>query len=208
MRGRLIVFEGLDGTGKSTAARLLADCLGAVLLDTPGAALRPLRATIEAGLGHDPLALELFYAATVRAVGWQARELNELGLDVVIDRYWLSTLAYAGHRGPCLRLDELASCIPAADQTFLLTLPHQVRVERMVQRGLDPNDRATMDPLVAMSIEAGLRTLLGHALAGRGQEVSVIDQSPEQVVARMLAELDDAVGPRVAPPGQVHLFPV
>ncbi|HBL08628.1 MAG TPA: hypothetical protein DDZ64_06055, partial [Acidimicrobiaceae bacterium] len=34
--GRLIAFEGADGTGKSTQARLLADRLGAVLTREPG----------------------------------------------------------------------------------------------------------------------------------------------------------------------------
>ena len=36
-RGRLVALEGVDGSGKSTQAEILAESLGAVLTFEPGA---------------------------------------------------------------------------------------------------------------------------------------------------------------------------
>ena len=74
---RLIVFAGLPGTGKSTLARMVAECFGAVWLrvDTLEASL------LKAGI---PQSFETGLAAYIAARDLAAVQL-ELGRDVVID---------------------------------------------------------------------------------------------------------------------------
>ena len=69
--GRLLVLEGLDGSGKTTLARALADHLGAVPCTTPDPRLRAVRQVVDEALAADPLAGPLFYASTVLAASAQ-----------------------------------------------------------------------------------------------------------------------------------------
>ena len=108
MRPRFVVVEGLDGTGKSTLARNLSEALGGELMSTPGPIGRRFRAELLAEI-RDEAARALFYAATVRNAGAIARHRVAMGHWVVMDRYWLSTVAYAKARGASLPWDALAT---------------------------------------------------------------------------------------------------
>ena len=99
-----ITFEGLDGSGKSTQARLLAQHLGAegrevVTTREPGGT--PLgervREVLLHGDGMTPWAeAALFAAARAELVARVIRPAVERGADVVCDRYLDSSLAYQG----------------------------------------------------------------------------------------------------------------
>ena len=104
--GVLIAFEGGDGTGKSTQARLLADWLRAdqghevVLTREPGATpvgvrLREVLLGHETDLGARAEAL-LFAADRAHHVGTLVRPALERGAIVVTDRYMDSSIAYQG----------------------------------------------------------------------------------------------------------------
>jgi len=117
--GRFIVFEGGEGSGKSTQAALLAEDLDALLTRQPGgtaigARLRELLlAAPEAGsgAGEAPMAerAEALLMAADRAqhVAEVLVPTLQSGRDVVCDRYIPSTLAYQG-AGRGLDVDELA----------------------------------------------------------------------------------------------------
>ncbi len=141
-RGRFIVLEGGEGSGKSTQAGLLAARLGAVLTHEPGgtevgARIRAI--VLDPGLGSplDPRAEALLMAAD------RAQHVAEViapalarGDDVVSDRFTGSTLAYQGFaRG--LDVDELARISAWAtaglepDVVLLLDVPPEVAVPRM-----------------------------------------------------------------------------
>ena len=102
-----ISLEGIDGSGKSTQARLLAETLGpeTVLIREPGgtdSAERIRELLSDSSLDLDPLAeLLLFCAARADLVSRVIRPALESGLDVVSDRFSDSSVAYQGAaRGP------------------------------------------------------------------------------------------------------------
>jgi dTMP kinase len=52
-----------------------------------------------------------------------------------MDRYWLSTLAYARARGVVIDLSDVEAVVPAPDLTILLTLDEDERMRRIRDRG-------------------------------------------------------------------------
>lgn len=110
--GRLIAFEGGEGTGKSTQAARLAARLGAVLTREPGGTAlgsRVRELVLGRGAGDpDPRAETLLMAADrAQHVVEVIRPALGEGRDVVTDRYSGSTFAYQGY-GRGFDLDDLA----------------------------------------------------------------------------------------------------
>jgi dTMP kinase len=97
-----ISLEGIDGSGKSTQARLLAEALGpqALLVREPGgtdSAERIRELLADPAVELDPLAeLLLFCAARADLVSRVIRPALESGRDVVSDRFSDSSVAYQG----------------------------------------------------------------------------------------------------------------
>ncbi len=146
-RGCFVTVDGLDGTGKSTLVRNLARALGAEVWATPGAAMEPHRRAVLEALGDHQTARALFYAATVAAEGQRAVEAARQGRRVVMDRYWLSTLAYARARGCGADLEALQGELARPDASLVVTLDEPVRQERMRTRGaLTEADAETLSP--------------------------------------------------------------
>jgi dTMP kinase len=97
-----ISLEGIDGSGKSTQAKLLADALGpeTLLIREPGgtdAAERIRELLADPSLELDPFAeLLLFSAARADLVSRVIRPALEAGKTVVADRFADSSVAYQG----------------------------------------------------------------------------------------------------------------
>lgn len=136
------MFEGGEGSGKSTQAALLAERLGAVLTREPGGTEigRRIRALVlDPSVGDElDVRAEALLMAADRAqhVAEVIRPALGRGADVVSDRFTGSTLAYQGFaRG--LPVDELA-CLSSwatgglePDVVVLLDLPAEVAALRM-----------------------------------------------------------------------------
>ena len=133
-----VSLEGIDGSGKSTQAKLLAEALGpdALLVREPGgtAAAERVRELLADGeLELDPMAeLLLFCAARADLVQRVIRPALRAGRDVVSDRFSDSSAAYQGAgRGLGIdlaeRLSEAAAGGLGPDLTVLLAIePEQV----------------------------------------------------------------------------------
>ena len=129
----LITFEGLDRSGKTTQAQLLADALGpdAVLVREPGGTpvaerIRDLVKDLDVTLS--PIAETLLFgAARAELVATVIRPALAQDRVVICDRYVDSTVAYqGGARGLGIdRVEELNEWITEGlepDLTFLLEL--------------------------------------------------------------------------------------
>ena len=155
-RGTFLSLDGLDGTGKSTQCRLLADWLRArgyavtTCADPGGTALgEQLRAILLHHRGHVAPACEalLFLASRAQLVAEVIRPALDAGGVVVSDRFLLATVVYQGHAGgldPALlwQVGLLAAGGLEPDLTLVLDLPPAVAVAR---RGR-PADRLERRP--------------------------------------------------------------
>jgi len=131
-----VTFEGIDGSGKTTQAELLAESLradGADVVATrePGGTVvgeRIRELLLGAGPRISPWAeTALFAAARAQLVDEVIRPALDRGVDVVCDRYVDSSLAYQGiARGlgvePVLELNLGATQGLLPDRTFLVVL--------------------------------------------------------------------------------------
>ena len=138
-----VTFEGLDGSGKSTQAELLADELRGrgrqvVLTREPGGTElgERVRELLLAGGDVSPWAeAALFAAARAELVERVIRPALGRGADVVCDRYVDSSLAYQGiARGlgveRVLELNRPAIGGLLPDRTFLLLVDAELAGER------------------------------------------------------------------------------
>ncbi len=148
---RFIVFEGGEGSGKSTQAARLSDRLSAVLTREPGgtaigAALRTILLDART-TGLDDRAEALLMAADrAQHVAEVVRPALAAGRHVVSDRYIGSTLAYQGF-GRGLPVDDLrrlsnwAAGGLAPDVVVLLDVPRELGSTRAAGRADPEPDR-------------------------------------------------------------------
>lgn len=136
-----VSLEGIDGSGKSTQARLLAEALGpeAVAIREPGgteAAERIRGLLADPSVALDPLAeLLLFLAARADLTERVIRPALEAGRDVVADRFSDSSVAYQGAArglgvGEVIGLCETATDGLWPDLTLLLRVDPELGLGR------------------------------------------------------------------------------
>lgn len=147
-----ITFEGMEGSGKSTQARLLYERLQArgypvILTREPGGTrIGELIRRILVDLQHTEMAPTtetlLFAAARAQLVSELIRPYLETGGIVLCDRYADSTYAYQGY-GLGRDLQELAAIIKIA--TSGLTPDLTIYLDLTPEEGLERKRRAKME---------------------------------------------------------------
>lgn len=187
-----ISLEGVDGSGKSTQAGLLAAALGpeTVAIREPGgtAAAERIRALLaDPGLELEPLAeLLLFLAARADLVERVVRPALAAGRDVVADRFSDSSVAYQGAArglgvGEVIGLCETATDGLWPDLTLLLRSDPELALGRA-----EGEDRFEAEGLELQRAVAAAYEEIAVIASDR---VVVIDAggSVEEVHARVIA---------------------
>ena len=153
-----IVFEGGDGSGKSTQARNLSQRLRrrsipVLLTREPGGTPsgESIRRLLKGQRSLRPMSeLLLFEAARAQLVESVIRPGLDGGTTTICDRYTASTVAYQGHgRGLDLaliqQLNEMATGGLVPDLTVLLDLSPLVGLSRRGAAGNDPFENAPQE---------------------------------------------------------------
>lgn len=184
-RGRFVVLEGLDGAGTTSqasrlVARLLAAGRRAHLTAEPsggpfGSGIRQvLTGRIGGGPGpFDRKALALLFAADrldhLRA---EVEPRLAAGVDVVCDRYVLSSLAYQSLDAPMAWIAEVNRFAPAPDVTLFLRVRPEVALGRREAASTGTVDLFERLPLQRKIARAYEKALVDH---GRRHRVVELD---------------------------------
>ncbi len=173
-RGGLVAFEGIDGCGKTTQARLLAERLGALLTFEPGgtrlgSSLRGLLLDRDQPPVDERTEALLMAADRAQHVAEVVRPALDDGRWVVTDRFSASTLAYQGY-GRGMAQAELAGLIEWAtrglspDLTVLVDVPVDEAAAR--RRGTDQDRFELQGSRFQQRVADGYHRLAEEASAG------------------------------------------
>lgn len=192
-KGRLIAFEGIDGTGKSTQIALLAEWLQQKGLDvvvtrepTDGVYGQRIRHLYQdRGSVSFQEELDLFLADRREHVEQLILPSLAQGKIVLTDRYYFSTAAYQGVHGfdpeDIVRQNEAFAPVP--DLVILITLQPQEAVMRI--------ERYRHEVLNQFEQEEGLRQVakvfagLNYGCIKRVEGSGAVDAVHQQVIAQV-----------------------
>src|SRR3990172_594249 len=198
MAGSLITVEGVEGSGKTTQCRLLAEWLrgqGHRVSETSEPDGSPIGAAGRAIFEQDGLpplteAL-LFMAPPPPHVAQVITPALNAGDIVVLDRYADATLAYQGHgRGLDLQtireLNALATGGVVPDLTLLLDLDPGVGLERLGGRARDAFER--------LDLAFHEKVRQGYLELAREEKNRIVVLDAQQPLDWLRAEIRKAVG--------------
>jgi dTMP kinase len=190
--GLFIVFEGVEGSGKTTQINRLKDWLTTVQTAPVVQTREPggtelgtqIRSLLLDAKNHDPIAdraeLLLFAADRAQHIEQLVRPKLENGAIVLCDRFTTSTIAYQGYgRGLDVTMIQALNAIATAgivpDLTIWLDLDPAVGLRRA-------HDRGVVNRMDSESLEFHRRVRQGYCsvaaeLAQRGDQLLRIDAS-------------------------------
>ena len=133
-----IVLEGIDSSGKSTLATMIAARCNGITYATPPEKYRKLRKHVDASSS-----LQKHYNFYHDAVTEASSEINAIlssGKTVVCDRYWLSTLVY--HRAGKMVIEGSDfSRLVQPDLTVLLLVGPEEQIRRYREHEVESGNR-------------------------------------------------------------------
>jgi dTMP kinase len=145
LSGKLIAFEGIDTSGKSTQARMLAKRLidaGLPVVSTGEPGGTPIGNAVRSILLSRRYESLLPFSELLLFIVSRAQNTHEVilpalreGKTVVASRYRMSSVAYQGYgreidRALIQSLNETAACGLHPDVTFLIDIPADVALRR------------------------------------------------------------------------------
>jgi dTMP kinase len=191
MKGRFVVFEGIDGAGKTTQATLLLEELQrrgikAEKIREPGATWvgERIRALLLDNASQMDTVCELFLymAARAQLVQEKIRPLLNQGTWVVCDRYLYSSAAYQGEAGGIgignvMKVGEVAIDGAVPDRVFLLDMEPGAAARRTPEKQADRIEKRGLE--YQNKVRKGFRKL--KRWLGRSLVILDASRPPEEI---------------------------
>lgn len=187
-KGRLIVFEGVDGAGKTTMIKNVVKALEKrnifpFLFRGPGGTSfgeNVRDAIFKSGTEPCNLAVALaMMASHVQVFNEKAVPMVEDGSVIILDRFMESTMSYQGHDDSVKNIvKELIKMTVPSDFpviTFVIDIPIEVALERLSSRGVE-----NFFDSKAVEFYTGIRTRLLSRMAELkedGQQIHVVNNN-------------------------------
>ena len=194
-RGLLIVFEGIDGSGKSTQCRMLADLLNKkgianISLAEPtrgkwGMKIRQLLAKGRNGISSNE-ELEWFMNDRREDVKQNIEPALKAGKVVLMDRYYFSTAAYQGALGfdpEKIRVDN-ERFAPIPDRVLIFHNSPEKSLERIESSREEKSAFEKRDYLIEVQT-------IFKSFTGPNIRFVSSDSSLEKVYEQVLCEVQD-----------------
>lgn len=149
MRKVIIAIEGIDGAGKTTQAKILKKELekrgyDVIRLSEPTKGKWGKKIKELSSRGKNPSTkelFELFFLDRKEDVNKNIIPALKKGQMVILDRYYMSSVAYQGAGGldPAFIESENEKIAPKPDITIILDLPPKIAVKRIEHRKSEPD---------------------------------------------------------------------
>lgn len=204
--GRLIVFEGTDGTGKTTqrdrlATQLLKRGLAVDTTKEPtdGPHGRRIRELYRDRHLYSPdEELELFLADRRQHVSERLLPGLAAGKIILCDRYYFSTAAYQGARGLAPQaIFDLHDFAPTPDLVLYFRAPLDLCLQRITQgRGEIPNSFEQADLLARVAAIYETFNFPFWRIIDAGPSVEMVEQAVRTAVEELLPLAVEKLGDR------------
>ncbi|MBR5613820.1 MAG: dTMP kinase [Clostridia bacterium] len=163
-KGKFIVFEGIDGSGKSTQLKLLADALEkngvscvTTLEPTYGMVGEVLHEILSGKKTADPKVTAALFVADrldhLTNVENGVCRMLDAGITVLCDRYYFSSYAYQSVEVPSdwvMDANRLAADTLRPDYTFFVDVSPETAMERITQNRRTTEIYETLERLTAV----------------------------------------------------------
>jgi dTMP kinase len=200
MRGKLVSIEGIDGCGKTTHARLLAEWLRAhgyrvVVTDEPtdgtiGRIIkRALRGEIKLQVTTEAL---LFAADRIQHIAELIRPALKAGKIVITERYFYSSLAYQSARGLSMAwLESINRAALKPNLSILIDLPAEAALQRIKRsRRLDKFERDIKLQRLVRSNYLRIARLRGLKIVNGARNRDEVQADVRKIVSTTLLAMD------------------
>ena len=200
MKGKLVSIEGIDGCGKTTHTRLLAEWLRAngykvVVTDEPTEGIigriikRALRGEIKIQVTTEAL---LFAADRIQHIAEVVRPALKAGKIVITERYFYSSLAYQSARGLSMTwLENINRAALKPNLSILIDLPADAALQRIKRsRRLDKFEQDIKLQRLVRSNYLRIARLRGLKIVNGARNKDEVQADIRKIVSTTLLAMD------------------
>jgi dTMP kinase len=161
-KGKFIVVEGLDGSGKTTLIENIVNSLNGIVPIKSLIDILPRGKCIRECIGNkehygNDLSIALLYLSETTRVKDKIVHYLENGNNVIVDRWFYSTMAYTNNKYIDI-IDNVSKYLPNIDMTIYVDVDIDTIVKRLSNK-LGEDVFTNKDKLVEMY---GIRTWRNH----------------------------------------------